>query len=105
MTQGAVAGCDLTPAVSTQVVARLAHARYPDPSGPSLQSSLRAVEASLGLGGSREESLVQLQQSIAPAFVPPKAVARAMQRIAANQVCCRVVHACERFPRCSGGGW
>lgn len=51
-----------------------------------LQSSLRAVEASLGLGGSREESLVQLQQSIAPAFVPPKAVARAMQRIAANQI-------------------
>lgn len=51
-----------------------------------LQSSLRAVEASLGLGGSQEESLVQLQQSIAPAFLPPKPVARALQRIAASQV-------------------
>ncbi|KAL4458976.1 hypothetical protein ABPG75_013841 [Micractinium tetrahymenae] len=50
-----------------------------------LQSSLRAVEASLGLGGAREESLVQLQQSIAPAFPPPRTVARALQRIAANQ--------------------
>ncbi|KAL4431610.1 hypothetical protein ABPG77_001452 [Micractinium sp. CCAP 211/92] len=54
--------------------------------GISGLSSLRAVEASLGLGASHEESLVQLQQSIAPAFVPPKPVARALQRIAASQI-------------------
>lgn len=51
-----------------------------------LQAGVRAVEAGLGMGGRTEESLVQLQQSIAPAFRPPPAVARVMQRIAAKQV-------------------
>ncbi|PSC76568.1 hypothetical protein C2E20_0772 [Micractinium conductrix] len=49
-------------------------------------SSLRAVEATLGLAGQQQDSLVQLQQSIAPAFAPPKAVARALERIAAKQI-------------------
>ena len=46
------------------------------------------MEATLGLAGQQQDSLVQLQQSIAPAFAPPKAVARALERIAAKQVTC-----------------
>lgn len=44
------------------------------------------MEHSLGLAGAQEESLVQLQQSIAPALTPPPALARVLQRIAAKQV-------------------
>jgi hypothetical protein len=51
-----------------------------------LQSSLRAVEQSLGLGATQAESLVVLQQSIAPALAPPPALAKMLQRIAAKQV-------------------
>ncbi|KAI3436210.1 hypothetical protein D9Q98_002264 [Chlorella vulgaris] len=51
-----------------------------------LQSSLRAVEQSLGLGATQAESLVVLQQSIAPALAPPPALAKMLQRIAAKQI-------------------
>lgn len=44
------------------------------------------MEQGLGLVGGEGESLVQLQQSIAPAFRPPASVARVMQRIAAKQI-------------------
>jgi hypothetical protein len=46
-------------------------------------------EQTLGLASQRQESLVQLEQSIAPAFAPPKAVTKLLQRIAAKQVCQR----------------
>ncbi|EFN53317.1 hypothetical protein CHLNCDRAFT_137004 [Chlorella variabilis] len=49
-------------------------------------SGLRAVEQTLGLAGQQQESLVQLQQSIAPALAPPAAVTRLLQRIAAKQI-------------------
>ena len=53
---------------------------------PALQASLRSLEHSLGLVGQQDASLVQLQQSVAPAFTPPASLARMMQRIAAKQV-------------------
>ena len=65
---------------------RLANRHRPSPMH-RLQSGLRAVEAQLGLGGGQgQESLVQLQQSIAPAVAPPAAVVRVLQRIAAKQI-------------------
>jgi hypothetical protein len=51
-----------------------------------LQSSLRSLEHTLGLVGQQDASLVQLQQSVAPAFTPPASVARMLQRIAAKQI-------------------
>ena len=67
-------------------------------STPLLQSGLRAVEQTLGLAGQQQESLVQLQQSIAPALAPPAAVTRLLQRIAAKQVrgsCLAGLHPCN----------
>ena len=65
---------------------RLVNRHKPSPMH-RLQSGLRAVEAQLGLGaGQGQESLVQLQQSIAPAVAPPAAVVRMLQRIAAKQI-------------------
>ena len=65
---------------------RLVNRHKPSPMH-RLQSGLRAVEAQLGLGaGQGKESLVQLQQSIAPAVAPPAAVVRMLQRIAAKQI-------------------
>lgn len=52
----------------------------------NFQAGLRAVEHTLGLAGAQEESLVQLQQSLAPALKPPPALAKALQRIAAKQI-------------------
>ena len=51
-----------------------------------LQASLRSLEHTLGLVGQQDISLVQLQQSVAPAFTPPASLARMLQRIAAKQV-------------------
>lgn len=51
-----------------------------------MQASIRSLEHSLGLVGQQDTSLVQLQQSVAPAFTPPASLARMLQRIAAKQV-------------------
>lgn len=51
-----------------------------------LQASIRSLEHSLGLVGQQDTSLVQLQQSVAPAFTPPASLARMLQRIAAKQI-------------------
>ena len=73
--------------------------RAPRPLRSTPQAGLRAVEQSLGLAGPQEASLVQLQQSIAPALTPPPALARVLQRIAAKQIA-KIMTVCGSLPCC-----